>query len=117
MLNVFQLIMELNVAVLPIMLEILTSNVQHFKVVDQTVNVTHLKLVSTDNAVHHVNAVHLPIVMLLITEQFVNVHQVTMEIQHKDVLHQQIHVIQILVVLTLYVNLIEEIQFVSALKV
>lgn len=64
MLNVFQLIMELNVVVLPIMLEIHTSNVQHFKDVDQIVNVIHLKHVSMDNAVHHVNVVHLPIVML-----------------------------------------------------
>lgn len=64
MLNVFQLIMELNVVVLPIMLEIPTSNVQHFKDVGQTVNVTHLKPVSMDNAVHPVNVVHLQIVML-----------------------------------------------------
>lgn len=104
MLNVFQLIMELNVVVLLAMLEIPTSSVPHFKDVDQIVNVIHPKLVSMDNAVHHVNVVHLQIVMLSITELFANVHLDTMEIQKLDVVHQQIHVIQILAVLTLYVN-------------
>lgn len=114
--NVYQLTTALNANVSTASKAIHTSSATDCKVVAQTLNVTHMRLVSMVNAAHHVTVDHLQCATLIIIGPSANAHKDTLVIRRSAVHNQPTRVNQVHAVSMHCVSWIVVIQSVSAQK-
>lgn len=87
------------------------SHVNVFRAAVPILNVVRMRLASMENAVHLVNAEPMPYAMLSTIKLRASARQDIMAILYRDVVHQQIHVIQIHAAWVPFANWTEEIRF------